>query len=382
MKLLDLFYTENVSKLMSYISPVLINSKSNSVTLSLSKRFVLFQILEKLVRKIEDDPYLNFISVLKNYKVLGKILTGSIYELHRDRNQMYFKNFFADRDLWKLVKDDLEWCYKRNKNLKITITRNGVVIYDNYKKNDFNVLLFTIHSGVWMPKDISQKQTLSVEQRLLEEDIDTHKIYSGLVLEKGGIWIDNKFSRFACDFNREPERAIYENSQESWIRKVWDKELTIKQRERLMEVYNEFYFTIQKLVDTYRFNIIFDGHSMRHLPGRPEISFGTKYISKFYMPIVNGMRWKLRKMGYETALNKPYPGGYILKWIAERFSDLFIFSIEVNKNLYMTKNRKKVLKKKKEKLSNDILQIFDIEPKEEMEEKSIPKHPKDSIKKI
>ena len=155
---------------------------------------------------------MNFIALLKSYKILGRILYGSVREFYRDRNKLYFKNFFLERDLWKLVKEDIEWLVNENKNvedIKMTITKKGVIIYDNYKKNNFNVLLMTSHAGTWLPKIVKNKMLLTDSFRFIEEDIDTHKIYSRLVLEKGGIWIDNKMSRFAVDFNRPATRAIY-----------------------------------------------------------------------------------------------------------------------------------------------------------------------------
>ena len=60
---------------------------------------------------MEEDPYLNFVSVLKNYKFLGKFLYGDIQEFYKDRNKFYFKKFFQDRSLWQLVKDDMEYLY-------------------------------------------------------------------------------------------------------------------------------------------------------------------------------------------------------------------------------------------------------------------------------
>ncbi|MAE42426.1 hypothetical protein CMO93_01530 [Candidatus Woesearchaeota archaeon] len=358
-------------KLFEQISPILINQPSStSITIGLSKRFLIFQMLEKLTRRIEDDPHLNFISVLKNYKVLGKILDGTLYELHRDRNKLYFKNFFIDHDLYETVKKDLEWVYhkcekskelhEKIKEIKLTVTKRGVIVYDNYQKNQFNVLLMTIHSGTWMRKDVQEKQSISRQKRLLEEDIDTHKIYSNLVLEKGGIWIDNKASRFACDYNRSPSRAIYANKSEKWINKIWKEELTEQQRRWLMEGYHEFYFTLSRLIDTYRFNIIFDGHTMKNKKGRPEISFGTKYIPNFYMPIVRSMQRKLHNLYNPVLLNVPYFGGYILEWLSNQFPDVFIFSMEVNKKLYMSRNRRKVILKKLKDVSKNITNIFDI----------------------
>jgi len=355
--------------IMENISPVLLRKGQKSLTIRLSEKFLLFKMMKMMAQTIEDDPYLFFISSLKSYKVLGKILSGNIEEFYKDRNEFYFKNFFADKKLYKQVKEDIKWVYKRNKDIKVTITKKGIIIYDNYKENGFNVLLMTIHSGTWLPENIAKKQVISFEKRLKEEDIDTHKIYSDLVLQKGGIWIDNKFSRFGCDYNRSSLKAIYDNGSERWVKDLWNSELTKSERKTLLKGYAEFYFTLGQLINSYRFNIIFDAHSMRHAPGRANISFGTKYIPTFYMPIVRSMQRKLGKLGYEeVCLNKPFHGGYILQWLSKRFPDIFIFSMEVNKKLYMTSDRKKTVKKRLAKLQEDLVHIFDIE--EEPDEKS------------
>jgi len=352
-------------EIFAKLSPILINPTSTSITIGLSKRFLIFQMLKRLARGIEDEPYLNFISVLKNYKVLGRILDGTVYELHRDRNNLYFKNFFVEREVWRLVKEDLEWLMKEHKdakNIKLAITKRGVLVYDNYKKNNFNLLLMTIHGGSWVPKNIEKKMKITPQERYLEEDVGTNKIYSKLVLEKGGIWIDSKQSRFACDFNREPSRAIYQDKSEEWLEKLWKEPLNQKEITQLYESYNEFYFTLSKLVESYQFNIIFDGHSMKDGKDRANISFGVKSTPIFYMPIVLAMKKKLTALGYQDVrLNAPYGGSYIVKWLKSKYPQTFIFSAEIKKTLYMSKSRKQILKYKMKKLAQDINQIFDIE---------------------
>ncbi len=221
----------------------------------------------------------------------------------------------------------------------------------------------TCHSGTYLPKYVGRRLALTDQFRHAEEDIDTHRIYSKLVLEKGGIWIDNKLSRFAIDFNRNITRAIYESGSEvSWqAETLWNSQLTSLEKSQLYEAYKEFYFTLARLVETYRFNIIFDAHSMKDLPGRPEVSFGIKYVPRFYLPIVRSMRQKLQKLGYQSEINRPYSGGYILNWMSVKFPDVFIFSMEVNKKLYMGRDMQKTIEAKMEKLSADIAGIFDIE---------------------
>jgi N-formylglutamate amidohydrolase len=351
--------------LFEKISPILISPTSSSITLSLSKRFMLFTLLKKTAQKIEDEPHLNFISLLKYYKVLGKFLQGTIYEFHRDRNKAYFKDFFIDKEIYKRIKEDLEYVYKINQNVNLTITKEGIIVYDNYDKRSFNILLLTVHSGIYVPKNIEKKQNLTKEERIKEEDLDSDRLYCNLVLKQSGIWIDNKHSRYYCDVNRHIDRCIYQEDNNNNIKNLWKEELNGSEKNEIYEFYKMFYSMLSKLLDSYNFNIIFDAHTMRDMKNRPDISFGTQYIPKFYLPIVKSMKYKIINLGYsKVGINRPYGGGFILKWLSSIYPNIFIFSMEVNKKLYMYKNRKKVKIKNREKISNDLINIFDIEEEE------------------
>lgn len=352
--------------MFEYVSPLLIKPKSTSITVSLSKRFFLFQLMKKTIQTIEDDPYLNFISLLRNYKIIDKFLYGTVERFYKDRNKLYFKKFFLENRVYQLVKQDMEWLVSEVPEAKVTMTKRGVIIYDNYHKNKFNLLLLTVHAGTWLPANLKKKMVLTDIDRYKEEDIASHQLYGRLFIEKGGIWIDNKQSRFAIDFNRPFSKAIYEDGQEKWLDVVWKKPLTKGELFWLRKSYDEFYFTLARLLESYRFNIIFDGHTMSDSPDRPAISFGTNFIPNFYMPIVISMRNKLRKLGYSPVMfNKPYKGGHILEWMHQKFPDVFTFSVEINKRLYMTRSRKKVVKKNRNKLAQDLAHIFDIELEDE-----------------
>ena len=100
---------------------------------------------------------------------------------------------------------------------------------------------------------------------------------------------------------------------------------------------------------------------MKSLKGRPALSFGTKSIPRFYIPIVRNMQTRLKKMGYSPVVfNKPYAGGYILDWLNVKFPNVFICSLEVNKCLYMNKSMMRSYDKKIEKLQKDLPKMFDI----------------------
>jgi N-formylglutamate amidohydrolase len=361
---------KKIKGMLEKLSPVLISPKASSITLSLSRRFFLFQLMSKIFNIVEEDPHLNFIALLKNYKVLGRIQTGTLHEFYRDRNKMYFKTFFYDKKLYKIVKADLEYFYplykEISKKVRMTITKRGVIIYENYKNNVFNVLLLSIHSGTWIPENIEKKMHVSGEKRHQEQDLDTHKIYSSLVLEKGGIWIDNKQSRFLIDFNRSSESAIYKDHSEQWVDQVWKEEPTERERKEIFKSYHEFYFTLSQLVESYKFNIVIDGHSMNPKPGRPNFSFSTGTISPFYMPVVHSMKKKLVSMGYAPVLfNAPYNSMGITVWLAEHFSSAFVFTMEINKKLYTTNDQMRSYITKIRKLARDVPKIFDIEVEDE-----------------
>src|SRR3989338_10510422 len=99
---------EKLQEVIEHVLPIKVKPGYTSITIGLSKRFFIFQMIKQLVREIEDDPYLNFISFLKNYKILGKFLNGNIQDLYRDRGKSYFRNFFFDTELYELVKKDIE----------------------------------------------------------------------------------------------------------------------------------------------------------------------------------------------------------------------------------------------------------------------------------
>ncbi|MFH2020517.1 MAG: N-formylglutamate amidohydrolase [archaeon] len=350
----------DIADIFEQISPILVNPKETSVTISLSKRFFLFQMLGELTKKIEEDPYLNFISILKYYKAFGDLLHGTIHELYRDRNSPYFRDFFAEYKLYRHVKADLEEVYRQNKEIRITITKSGIIIYDNYKTNHFNLLLLTMHSGTWMPLNIQNKQSISAEERFLEEDVAIDRIYRSLVLKNSGIWIDNKMSRFACDYNRRRINAIYKDESEKWLGRVWKKTLTSQEKEWLLKGYDVFYFYLNHLIDTHRFNMVFDGHSMKDAPKRAEISFGTRFVPKFYLPIVENLKKQLCRKNCFCAVkyNAPFSGGHILERLSNKFPDIFILSLEVNKKLYMNSVRTKIKEIKLNSLSKQIFSVF------------------------
>ncbi len=121
---------QKIREIIENVSPVLIQPGTGSVTIGISKRFFLFQLMNRIINLIEEEPHLNFIAALKSYKVLGRFLYGTLHEFYRDRNRVYFKNFFLDKRLYELVRADLEYLHPKYSHVNMTITKRGLVIYD------------------------------------------------------------------------------------------------------------------------------------------------------------------------------------------------------------------------------------------------------------
>ena len=329
---------------------------------SLSKYYFIFlEQFQRLSENIEKNPHLNFLSLLQTYKIVIEVLDGKVSYFYYNRNKLWFKHFFPDEELYNLVKADLERFHARFPNVKLTITKDGTMIYDNYKKNKFNFLVVTPHDGTWMPKHIQELQKITKEQRYNEEDVGTNIVYGPLALIKGGIWINVKQSRFVCDYNRSKKRSIYTNTSEKRLKNIWKQSLNSYDREYIHSRYDNFYFILDKIIETHRFNIIFDGHSMVDEKGRPPISFGLKYVPAFYMPIVREIKKTLEKnSSIKVHINTPYSGGNILKRLSEKFPDVFIFSMELNKSMYMDQKHMILNYWKATKIQQQLLRMFEF----------------------
>ncbi len=338
-----------------------VNDKRKKLTPSWSYTTILTE-LQKINDKLEETPHVNFLSLLNSYKRVIDVLDGSISYFYRKRNTLWFKEFFPEEELYKLVKEDLERYHEKYGRINLTITKNGILIYDNYKKNQFNTLLMTVHGGKWVPNYGQELMAISEEKRYQEDDLGADLIYGKLALDNGGVWISAKFSRFFCDLNRKRHRAIYSNTSEKRVQDIWKKELTRFQKERILKNYDQFYYILETLVDTHRFNIIFDGHTMCYEPSRPCFSFGATCIPHFYSPIVEKMRNILHKeTGKRIHLNNPYKAGHILNYLSKKYPDIFILSMEINKKLYMDKAHLKLKTREINKLSNAIEKMFIFE---------------------
>jgi len=320
-----------------------------------------FNKFSLLKEALEHNPHNQFVTLLNTLSQSENVLDGTVSYFYKHRDDIWFKLFFRDEALHALVVRELEYQFKHNPDVKLTLTPRGIMIFDNYKPNKFNILLLTIHNGTWVESYVQEKMLWQAEKRYLEEDVETNKLYSSLVFKYGGIWVENKQSRFMCDFNRSKDKAIYDDSSEKWLSSLWAEPLSGSISRRIMKSYAQFYLMLSKIVEVYNFNIIFDAHSMRNKKSRPDISFGIAHSPEFYIPIVLQMQAHLRKeLSRSVEINKPYKGGYILEWLEERYPNRFIFSMEINKRLYMNRKHDKPSTEKIINISSILENLFDF----------------------
>jgi N-formylglutamate amidohydrolase len=344
--------------------PLLVRFSSSGVSINLSKRFILFDLLKGLNEHLEEKPFLNLVSFIRYENIYERFVYGKIKTVYDKLKRNPFKKYFISKHIHSRILSDLNEVMKINDKIDVIIFSTGIIIYDNYQENNFNVLLLTLHGGEDMPDKISKKVVSDHIPRKREEDIHSDKLYRKIVLKQGGVWIDNKISRFFCDLNRDENSCIHQNNSDM-INYLWSEELSSKDEDFIYNFYENFYALLEQIFNFYKFNIVFDGHTMRNAADRPNISFGTHYIPKFYLPVVSGIKKKMHSMGYsDIGINKPYEGGFILNWISQKYPSTFIFSMEINKKLYLYSDRIRPKPNNIEKLSDDLIKIFDIQEEE------------------
>lgn len=194
-----------------------------------------------------------------------------------------------------------------------------------------------IHDGSNLRSELKEKIAIDEFGRWQEEDPHTGKFISSLPITIIGL-----DSRFEYDLNRSPEECIYE---EAWGKKVWKKNLSVKDQQISRKKHENFYRVIaaliQQLNGLFGASVVYDIHSYNHLRwGRavPLFNLGTEKIDqqKFGDCIRNWEKElsliKLKGIENQTAINDVFAGrGYNLHFITSRFPDTLVFATEIKK---------------------------------------------------
>lgn len=205
---------------------------------------------------------------------------------------------------------------------------------------------FALHAGNQVREDLSTKLNLSRLQMLKEEDPRTEELIEALPNRIYPI-----FSRFECDLNRprrgeQAETAVYTDPSLAWDLDVYRPPLTRDEIDRSMDLHRQFYWMLQALGEDVAarcgYGVFIDMHSYnnRGRKGLPDINLGTRYqdrerfsntisllMSRLEEIRVRGERLVVREN--DTTLR--FFGGHLNRWVAERFPNILVVSLEIKK---------------------------------------------------
>ncbi|NWG45573.1 MAG: N-formylglutamate amidohydrolase [Alphaproteobacteria bacterium] len=121
---------------------------------------------------------------------------------------------------------------------------------------------------------------------------------------------------------------------------------------RLAECYEPYHDTLALLIAETRARfgvaLVLDCHSMPSVGGlldedagtaRPDIVLGDRYGSSCAPAITRFVDEQLRALGFRTALNLPYAGGYTTEHYGRPADNVSVLQIEINRGLYMDEAR-------------------------------------------
>lgn len=199
-----------------------------------------------------------------------------------------------------------------------------------------------IHAGCALRDSLQPLCKLNKAERFYEEDPFTEQFIQAMPITL--VAMD---SRYEYDLNRPIANCIYKTA---WGKTVWNKKLTIKERNASIAKHQAFYRVLDTLVKALekRFGaaLVFDIHSYNHLrieddTKAPTFNLGTEQIDK--------ERWQgaidltLTKLGQVELPNLPvtaqentafYGRGYLIAHINSRFQNTLVLPLEVKK-IYM-----------------------------------------------
>jgi N-formylglutamate amidohydrolase len=193
-----------------------------------------------------------------------------------------------------------------------------------------------IHAGHDLRPEVAERIALDPATRRREEDPFTDRI-----TRAGGLPIVVHRSRFEVDLNRPRHQCVYVTPEQAWGLEVWAEPLTDEQVERSRRLHDAFYALLEGILDDLaaqgRF-VVLDIHSYNHrrdgahspaapAEENPEVNIGTgsmdrerwasvvdRFMEDLSAQVVDGRRLDVRE-------NVRFEGGYLTKWVHERYPD-------------------------------------------------------------
>lgn len=243
-------------------------------------------------------------------------------------------------------------------------------VYDFFpaKGKTFAVLSIP-HAGETIPEIFVPY--LTDNRRAMMEDVDyrVNQLVDIDAITSAGIAVMvAKIHRYCMDLNRSPNLALLNWKENTKGIQIVTKEPAQALQEQLMKTYyTPYYDCLKQLIEevglsTQRKVPMIDLHSMPSRPteyhlklnpnqGLVRASFCLSDLpdhSSCVPSFINFACQQLEKGGYSTAINDPYQGGYVTKFVNTLKTDNI--QIEINRSIYMDEVNKELVPTLVEKL--------------------------------
>ncbi len=224
------------------------------------------------------------------------------------------------------------------------------------------------HSGRVYPKSFLEASRLDATTLRKSEDAYVEELFSDAP-SFGAPLMHAHFPRAYLDVNREPyelDPALitdalpgYANTQSVRVvgglgtiarivtesEEIYRKPLPLGDAlERINRLYKPYHAMLGELMQecrrTFGIAVLIDCHSMPSNPAtevgpRPDFVLGDRFSTACDNELTRVVAKGLRDLGYVTALNKPYAGGFITEHYGRPAEGFHSLQIEVNRGLYM-----------------------------------------------
>lgn len=228
------------------------------------------------------------------------------------------------------------------------------------------------HSGRVYPSQFIEMVRLDARTLRKSEDCYVDALVGGIP-QHGAPLLAARFPRAYIDVNREPYELDpelfdgplpdYANSQSARVvgglgtlarivadgEEIYARKLTLSAAfDRIELLYKPFHAELARLLDiTFRefgYTVLIDCHSMpsslmsTHGGPRPDIVLGDRFGAACHPALSSFVRDRLKRMGYETQMNRPYAGGFITEHYGRPARGFHALQIEINRALYMNES--------------------------------------------
>lgn len=236
------------------------------------------------------------------------------------------------------------------------------------KKQTTPILVDVPHAGEWIPDDVLAE--MAVEGQVLKRDLDLYvdEIWADAP-SFGATLMASRVSRYVLDLNRAPDdvspltvsgaRKIdkpgyYQDRGVVWRTTTDGTPVMAKAMSpdafdrRIATFHTPYYAALQaeaeRIIDTFGYCILVDGHSMPSLgraghsdPGarRADVVPGDIDGTSCDPSITWAVERHFKRHGYTVAVNSPYKGGWITRFFGRPRHGVHAIQIELNRDLYM-----------------------------------------------